>query len=115
MEVVRPSAEAPAGPTPMLPYDRHEECDAPLSDSTLVAKHRAHSRLLLIDRVRCVTSLLAGDLARLDAILDLLPISWGQGKQGTGIGICDGFDVVPSPVRSRSAFRASLATLKKGI
>lgn len=94
MEVVRP--EAHPGPTPVLPYDRYKECDAPFSDSTLVAKHRAHCLLLLIDRVLCVTSLLVGDLARLDAILDLVPVSWGLGKPGTGMEIYDEFDVVPS-------------------
>lgn len=67
MELVRP--EAPTGPTPALPYDRYKECDAPFSDSTLVAKHRAQSLLLLIDRALRVTSLLlVADLARLNAI-----------------------------------------------
>lgn len=67
MELVRP--EAHTGPTPALPYDRYKECDAPFSDSTLVAKHRAHTLLRLIDRALRVTSLLlVADLARLDAI-----------------------------------------------
>lgn len=82
MELVRP--EAHTGPTPALPYDRSKECDVPFSDSTLVAKHRAHTLLRLIDRARRVTSLLlVAALARLDAIFlgFCFPISWGLGKQ----------------------------------
>lgn len=84
MEVVRP--EAHPGPTPVLPYDRHKECDAPFSDSTLVAKHRAHCLLLLIDRALCVTSLLVGDLARLDAIFGLGSYLVGSRQAGNRYG-----------------------------
>lgn len=100
MELVRP--EAHTGSTPALPYDRYryKEYDAPFSDSTLVAKHRAHSLLQPIDRVRCVTSLLlAADLARLNAIFRTFSflISWGLGKQGTGgMEIYGEFDIVPN-------------------
>lgn len=118
MELVRP--EAHTGSTPGLPYDRYryKECDAPFSDSTLVAKHRAHSLLQPIDRARCVTSLLlAADLARLNAIFRTFSflISWGLGKQGTGgIGIYGEFDIVPNLLRARGLRSERAWQLLKG-